>query len=120
MGTFNVAVSVGNMYGGGLEEVAVMVDAGAFHTALPASLLDRLRVSRLEQRSVELADGSRQVWHAGQARIVLQDQDWVCPVLFGAEDSYLLGATTLEIFNLMVDPMEQRLVHKPPIVARPI
>ena len=32
-----------------------------------------------------------------------------CPVIFGREGRYLLGATTLENFDLAVDPVNQRL-----------
>ena len=34
-----------------------------------------------------------------------------CPVIFGVEDEYLLGATTLEIFNLAADPVNETLVN---------
>jgi hypothetical protein len=40
-------------------------------------------------------------------------------VLFGEEDIYLLGATTLEILKLMVDPVNQELVPAPPMRGRP-
>ena len=35
-----------------------------------------------------------------------------CPVIFGAENQYLLGATTLEIFELMVAPVAAELVPR--------
>ena len=48
----------------------------------------------------------------GMARIVYDDYDMPCYVVFGAEDVYLLGATTLEAFGLTVDPIDQVLVPK--------
>ena len=44
------------------------------------------------------------------ARFGIDGREWPCPVIFGPDDEYLLGATTLEIFNLMVDPVGQRLL----------
>ena len=32
-----------------------------------------------------------------------------CPVIFGREGRYLLGAATLENFDLAVDPVNQKL-----------
>ena len=45
--------------------------------------------------------------------------EWHCPVIFGPEDQYLLGATTLEIFNLMVDPVAGELIPRV-LRARPL
>ncbi len=114
MGTFEVVIGVGNLNGGDLVTLEATVDTGATHTTLPASLLDQLDVEPLRDEIVELADGSTQVWSTAQARLYYDGQQWVCPVNFGREDIYLLGATTLEIFNLMVDPVDQRLVRRPP------
>ena len=46
------------------------------------------------------------------SRIVYGLYDMPCYVMFGSEDVYLLGATTLEAFGLTVDPMDQALVPK--------
>ena len=54
------------------------------------------------------------MWNTGRARIAYEDQEWIRPVNFGPEEVYLLGATALEIFDLMVDPHEQHLVRRPP------
>lgn len=48
----------------------------------------------------------------GMARILIDDIDWHCPIIFGPEEQYLVGATTLEIFGLMVDPAGQELVPR--------
>ena len=113
MGTFNVLIGVGHPSGGDLTEVLALVDTGATHTMLPASLLEQHRIEILDEQYINYADGSRGVAGVGQARIAYRGREWTCPVIFGAEDEYLMGATTLEIFNLMVDPMDKELVHKP-------
>ena len=112
MGTFNVTIGVGHSDNGSLTEVSAMVDTGAKHTTLPRSLLTELNIEVRDQREFTLADGSEVSGGFGQARIALDGMDWVCPVVFGPEGQYILGATTLETFNLMVDPMDERLVPK--------
>ncbi len=115
MGNFNVIIGVGHPSEGDLTEVLALVDTGATHTMLPASLLEQHRIEILDEQYINYADGSRGVAGVGQARIAYRGREWTCPVIFGGEDEYLMGATTLEIFNLMVDPMDmdKELVHKP-------
>ena len=110
MGTFDVTLGVGKLEGGELVEVSALVDTGATHTAIPRSLLEQLHVEPKVDRLVRFADGSTKVLSRGQVRIVYDGQEWICPVIFGAEDQYLLGATTLEAFELMADPVGQQLV----------
>ena len=110
MGQFTVTIGVGHIDGGDLVEVSALVDTGAYHTALPASLLEQLQVRRLAEQVFEFADGNAESLSVGLARIAWQDQEFPCPIVFGAEDKYLLGAGTLESLNLMVDPGRNRLV----------
>ena len=114
MGTFEVVIGVGNLNGGDLVPVEATVDTGATYTTLPSSLLHQLGVEPLREEIVQIADGTTQVWSTGQARLAYDAQQWICPVNFGREDVYLLGATTLEIFDLMVDPVSERLIRRPP------
>ena len=46
----------------------------------------------------------------GEARIGYQGRSYVCPVVFGPEDQYVLGDITLETFRLVVDPVRKELV----------
>ena len=53
------------------------------------------------------------VWRsglAGQRHLNIDGEEWPCPVIFGPDGNYLLGASTLEIFNLVVDPAGERLL----------
>ena len=110
MGTFTVTIGVGNPGGGDLVPVEAMVDTGAAHSMMPESLLSRLRLEPSERFYYTLADGSEVEYGYGMARFGIDDREWPCPVIFGPDDEYLLGATTLEIFNLMADPVGQRLL----------
>ena len=47
----------------------------------------------------------------GLCRITLQGEQFDCPVIFGPDGVYLLGATTLDIFSLTADPVNHTLVR---------
>ena len=116
MGSFHIAIGVGNPVGGDFVSVPkALVDPGAAHTMLPESLLSYIHLAPRERFTWSFADGSskelRELGY-GMARISIDDRDWHCPVIFGPEDEYLVGATTLEIFGLMVGPVSQQLVAR--------
>ena len=103
----------GGKNGGGSVEASAMVDTGATDTVLPPSILRRVGVEVEARRRFTLADGSHVELGVGEARLSLNNQEWTCPVVFGTdEEQALLGATTLEIFNLMVDPVLGELVPR--------
>ena len=110
MGTFTVTIGIGHPRGGDLTPVSAMVDTGAVHSMMPKSLLARLSLTPLELIRYTLADGREVEYGYGMARFGIDGREWPCPVIFGPEGEYLLGATTLEIFNLMADPVGQRLL----------
>ena len=104
---------------GNMVDVSALVDTGATDTVLPASLLDQLQVPPHAKVSSVLGNGEIEELDAGQARISYDGVEWVCPIGFGADGVHLLGATTLEIFKLVVDPVNQDLTPAPPRRARP-
>ena len=113
MGVFEVTLGVCGPGEGELTPVAALVDTGAVHSVLPASLLTRLRVTPLEKFAYTLADGSSVEYDFGMARLGLAGHpERYCPVIFGPEEQYLVGATTLEFFNLMVDPVDGTLLRR--------
>ena len=112
MGVFRVAIEVGNPQGGDMVGVAAIVDTGSVHTMLPESLLTQMRIEPMLQKSFRFADGNEQIRDVGLCRIAWQDERFDCPVIFGPEEQYLMGATTLEIFDLAVEPGEHRQVPR--------
>lgn len=119
MGTFNVTLAVGHLDGGALTEVSVAVDRGALHTTLPASLLTRMRIQPTLEQKFRFPDGNEKTLGVGFCRIIWQGEAAICPVIFGPEGKYLMGATTLDIFSLTADPVNHKLVRAP-IETRPI
>ena len=119
MSTFEVAVRVGHMLYGDMAGVMALVDTGATDTVLPGSFLHQLGVQPDMKIQVAYADGETRETDSGQVRIAHNGVERVCPVMFGQEDIYLLGATTLEILKLVVDPVNEVLGPAPPIRGRP-
>ena len=119
MGTFNVDLEIGHLDGGALTEVSVAVDRGALHTTLPGSLLTQMRIQPTLEQKFRLANGKEKTLGVGFCRITWQGEAAICPVIFGPEGKYLMGATTLDIFSLAADPVNHTLVPAP-IEARPI
>ena len=111
MGTFAVTLGVGDPQGRRYKEVEAIVDSGAAYTVLPASILKDLGVEPHEDRGFVLADGHRVERGFGQTWMRLDGREGISPVVFWDEDSLpLLGAVTLEIFGLCIDPVNGRLV----------
>ena len=110
MGTFKTTIGVGNTNGGELRDVEVMVDTGATHTVLPAALLETLDVQPEDEVLLAFGNGADEVWQSGIATVAYDGRRRQCPVIFCPHDEFLMGATTLEIFNLAVDPVNIQLV----------
>ena len=108
--TFKVSIGVGHPDGGDFFPVRPAVNTEMPHSMLPASLLADLNVPALEELGFILADGSRVRYDFGMARFRIDEKERQCPVIFGPDGNYLLGATALETFNLLADPHGERLV----------
>ena len=109
MPTITVPIKVGHPDGGNLSPATAVVDTGADHSMLPASLLARLEVAPLERMQFVSDDGRRAEYAIGIARLAIAGRERPCPVVFGPADAYMLGASTLEIFNLRADWTNQSL-----------
>ena len=112
MGRVDVSIGVGNRNGGVKMTLQAMVDTGAAHTQIPAYLLTLLGIIPTGEEPFELADSS-QVWYpVGEASIFYEGKRMTCKVIFGEGGEPLIGATTLENFGLMVDPVGEQLVSR--------
>lgn len=114
MGTFRVAIEIGDPQGQRWERIEALVDTGASYTAVPASLLRRLGVEPQERRPFRLADERLVEYEVSQTQVRLDGRARYTLVVFGREGSEpLLGVVTLEEFGLAVDPVGQRLIPVP-------
>jgi len=112
MGVFSIPIECGDPQGEQFEGVDALVDTGASHTALPASMLRRLGVQPREQGRFQLADGSVVLRDVGQTWVRINGRSVITVVVFADEGAVpLLGAVTLEEMRLGVDPVARKLVE---------
>ena len=110
MGTFAVEMTVSPVDFSVGEMVTALVDTGASYSMIPASRLRRLGIEPDETVEFELAGGEITEYPTGWAGFSATGRRGRARIIFGPEDEYLLGATTLEDLGLMVDPVNYRLV----------
>lgn len=87
------------------------VDTGATYNLVPRPLLERIGVKPTRRAPFILADGRRVEYEMGSvtSRIDGLEETTIC--IFGEPDvEPLIGAVTLEVFLLGVDPVSHTLV----------
>ena len=115
MGYFSVLIHVGHPRGVGdeMRPVEAVVDTGASDSMFPVSLFEQLHIGSEGTYRCVYANGDSEMREYGVAAVRIGERTNICPVIFGPEGHYLLGATTLEIFKLAVDPVGQELIPVP-------
>ena len=95
-----------------------LVDSGAVYTVLAGGELEALGIEPQQERTFFLANGAPVRRRMGEARITFQGQAATCVVLFGEEgDNPLFGVTTLENLGLIFDPLRQKIMPLPMLIA---
>ena len=109
-------ITRGNITGGDTHPGTAPVDTGATESAFPADLLERLHIPATERpMDYVLADGTILRCPRGYARIAItvrsgETFSGICPVAFWPDESgQRIGATTLRILTLAVDPVNEEL-----------
>ena len=111
MGTFYWPLEVSSPDGLRWETVQALVDTGASHSVLPASLLRRLGVVPFRTVLHRIADGRRIPREIGETKLRVNGLEATRIVAFGDDDlPPLMGADTLQGILLVVDPVEERLI----------
>ena len=130
MGVFNVKVKLHNYVNRYLPEqergedleCEATVDSGAAELALPAEMVERLKLEPLDTVRVYTADGGVHQYRV-RGIVELEVQGRKCHVRaielpHGAEP--LLGAVPLEEMDWHISPQEKRLVPNPKSPERPL
>ncbi len=117
MGLTHVDVALMQLSGeNGRYESRFLVDSGATETMAPASELIGIGIPPEGKRIYELADGTRQEYSFGFARMELLGAVTVGHVIFGPEGTEpLLGVTVLENLGFVIDPVTNSLKRLPAI-----
>jgi clan AA aspartic protease len=112
VGTFSVAIEIGDAQGRFWEQVEALADTGATYTWVGRDILDRLGVNPEFRFEFETADGRVIERDVAQTLVRVDGRQRITLVVFGDRGSRaLLGAYTLEGAGLSVDPVNRRLTR---------
>ena len=90
--------------------VPFLVDSGAVYSVVDAKVLRALGCKPHRRKSFFLADGTAVERRIGDAYFEYGGVGGAAPVIFGERgDNNLLGATTLEAVELVLDPFQREL-----------
>ena len=93
-----------------------LVDTGAIDSMAPSSELHRAGIQPVGRKMYELADGSREEFTFGLARIEFMGEITAGRMIFGPEGiEPFLGVTALEAAGVTIDPMTQTLRKLPAV-----
>ncbi len=110
MGSFRVPLEVGGLNSKHTEAVDALVDTGATFSMIPATMLRRMGIEPDATLAFRIATGEIMEYATGGASLAAAGRRSNCRVIFGAEDYYTMGSTSLGKTLLAVDPMDQCLV----------
>ena len=92
------------------QTVSFLVDSGAVYSVVQEDILKALRIRPHRTRTFFLANGEAVEREIGDAYFEYQGVGGAAPVVFGKPgDSNLLGATTLEALELVLNPFQREL-----------
>ena len=116
MGMFKTCVGINDWNGGATHWVDAVVDTRAAYSAMPEAMLRQAGWIPRSQETFTLADGSRRVYQTGDVLFSIGEKDHYSRVVFLPEnDRCILGAATLQIFALIPDTTNHRLIPAPEI-----
>lgn len=116
MGFIYVPVSVKAVGGDERYEAPFLLDTGAIDSMAPATALRKVGVEPVGSKTYELADGSRQEFPFGLARIEFMGEITAGRIIFGPDDAEpFLGVTALEAAGVSIDPSTQTLRKLPAV-----
>lgn len=93
-----------------------LVDSGAIFSVVPQKILTQLGVKPIDKQEFILANGEAVVKNIGQAKMEIFSKQRIVPVVFGDEGVFLLGATALENFGMMLDPLKREVKPLPMVI----
>ena len=111
MGTFTHPITIPAANGDDRETLEALVDTGSTFASIPSPILERLGVEPYRNIRLRLADGRVEEQAIGRVLADLNGESEIIVCVFADPDApSIIGAVTLELFLLGVDPVDQRLV----------
>lgn len=94
-------------------EADALVDPWAIRCVLPPHVVERLGLDIIGQRFAEYADGRREAVDLTESFLVqvLDREEFENPMVLG--DEVIVGLTALEKMDLLVDPINRRVIPTP-------
>lgn len=115
MGIVRQHIRVANAAKPDLEEVDAnaLVDSGAMELCLPEHVAIQLKLQKVDEREITVADGRRQlVPYVGPVRVEVFGRNTFAGALV-LGDEVLLGAIPMQGMDVLVDPRRERLIPNP-------
>ncbi|MGE3240264.1 MAG: aspartyl protease family protein [Pirellulales bacterium] len=95
---------------GATRTVDFLIDSGATYSLLPQEVWQDLGLQPTESYKFVLADGTKIERGVSECRIALNGTERHSPVILGVPgDEPLIGAVTLEVLGLVLDPFQRKL-----------
>jgi predicted aspartyl protease len=98
------------------RECEFLVDSGPVYSVVPQSILKKLGIKPTSFEEFILANGEVVRKPVGNAYFEYRDKIRAAPVVFGEEDVFLLGATTIEALGMILDPIRRELKPLPMVL----
>ena len=115
MGIIRQRLRLSNIAMPQIEEIdaLALVDSGALELCIPQSMVDRLKLTRLQDRDVILASGEiRKVPYVGGVKVeAFGRKTTVAATVMG--DEVLLGAIPMEAMDLLIHPATLQVMPNP-------
>ena len=111
MGLTNVEIVIKKSYESKASRtIDFLIDSGAVYSVVNKEILKELKIKPHRKRSFFLANGEKIEREVGDAYFEYKSVGGAAPVIFGESgDNNLLGATTLESLELVLDPYRREL-----------
>jgi clan AA aspartic protease len=93
-----------------------LVDSGAVFSVVPTKILKSLNIKPIDKQEFILANGESVIKDIGQVNVEIFGKSRIVPCVFGDEGIFLLGATTLENFGMMLDPLRREIKPLPMVI----
>ena len=99
-----------------IKECQFLVDSGAVYSVVPQNVLKSLGIKPTSSQEFILANGEIIKRPVGNAYFKYQGKVRAAPVIFGDREVFLLGATTIEAFGMILDPIRRELRPLPMVL----
>jgi len=101
-----------------IKECKFLVDSGTVYSVVPQNVLKSLGIKPTSSQEFILANGEMLRRPTGNAYFEYQRKVRAAPVVFGNTGIFLLGATTIEAFGLILDPIRRELRPLPMVLMK--